>query len=115
MKAVSKWWVVLDTCNELSRLFRERWNWEYRFTNNKLLRPSWDSHVTVVRDERPQYEQFWDRHAGRDIGFEYDNRILGTGEYFWVEVYSEALHDLREELGLARMPEIPFHISIGKR
>jgi len=77
------------------------------------MRPAWDSHVTVVRNEEPLQKEVWERYNGKQVNFDYGHQIFTDGKYYWVNVVCEKLLDIRVELGLSRDPEFPLHLSIG--
>ena len=77
------------------------------------MRPAWDSHITVIRNEEPLHKEYWEKYSGKTVEFEYETSPLTDGNYWWVTVFCEELLDLRTELGLPREPEFPLHLSIG--
>ena len=111
----SKWWVVIDCCPELCRYYRELWNWEHRFGTIVLHKPAWAGHISVVADEKPPDDKLsvWQSHAGELIEFEYRPELQTNGQYFWLNVVCDAALDLRAELGLARNPFYPLHLTVG--
>lgn len=104
--------MILDCDENIGRLYRKLYELDH-YGVQKLHRPSWESHITVVRDEEPPRKELWDRHAGLVVEFDYFGPICDNGEYFWLNVKCDRLHDLREELGLARSPYFPLHLSVG--
>lgn len=62
------------------------------------------SHITIVRTkkETPTNLQFWGKHEGRVITFQYDSYIHFEGKYFWLNCYSDEIGEIREELGLPK-------------
>lgn len=112
----SKWWLILDCDEELGRYYR--WlhhTWSHRC--DKLMRPAWDAHITVVRDEEPLEDRkhLWERYSGELVEFTLNPYVGTNGDYFWLDVFCPRLLDIREELGLPRDPLYPLHLSIGHR
>lgn len=107
-----KWWMVLDCDPEIGRYYR------YLFKvggYKKLGRPSWKEHITVVRNEEPpdQYKHLWEKYESEVVEFSYNHDIIDNSIYYWLEVQSPRLDEIRVELGLSVIPEFPFHITIG--
>jgi len=83
----------------------------------KNIQPQkYSAHITVVRLEKetPQIE-FWGKHEGEKVPFEYDAAIKSDGIYYFLDAYSKRIGDIREELGLSRyrVGFRSYHISLG--
>jgi hypothetical protein len=119
-KALSKgpvsdnWWVVLDCDPELGRFYRHLYLQAARHTD-KLVRPYWKEHITVVRNEEPPADKkpLWGRDEGRVFTFQYSPVIEDNDMFFWLRVHCPELLDLREELGLPRHPAAELHLTVG--
>lgn len=80
-------------------------------------------HVSVVRKERPRNMAAWGAREGERVPFEYGTWIFDDGVYFWLQVYSERLKEIRAELGLSgssRVSRPPdgvecFHTTVANR
>ena len=110
----SKWWSILDVDPMIGKYFRHLFHigiWRCRV----MQHPAWSEHVSVVRNEEPDdnHKHLWEKHAGVDIGFDYEPEVRSDGKYFWLPVRCERLLDIREELGLPRDPEFGLHLTIG--
>ena len=83
--------------------------------NFKINKPLHGSHITVVagKYEDVSFHKYWRKYDGQVVKFEYDGCIKSDGSYFWAEVKSEKLEEIRRELGLASTPKWPFHLTIG--
>ena len=109
--------VVLEVDREIVRLY-------------KWFAPKWvglrsqmfDPHISIVRKEIPTNIDKFGLHEGREVQFTYDPVIYYCPKYWWIEVSSPELEDIRLELGLRRFrshfsPDIRgffgFHITIG--
>lgn len=107
-----KWWLIIEADPEIGKYFRHLYHlWTYR--SRKLERPAWREHVTVVRNEKPLFQSLWEKHEGEEVGFEVECLPLSDGNYCWLPIICSNALDIREELGLAREPELPLHLSIG--
>ncbi len=109
-----KWWVVLDCSPELGAYYRRL----YEYSTNKcrkLQTPGWKEHVSVVRNEVPadEFKPLWHRYEGKEVEFKYESIVRTNNIYYWLEVECDFLSDLREELGLDRIPEFDLHITVG--
>lgn len=85
-------------------------------------RQKYPAHISVVRKEIPPRTELWGKHEGREISFAYTHQLFKSDFYFWVNVYSIELEQIREELGLgvsSRYYEPPpgfrqtFHMTIA--
>jgi len=81
----------------------------------------YNAHITVVRNEIPKNLENWKKYDNCKITFLYSTVIQTNNIYFWLNVYSEELSNIREELGLQKTSEFSrppsdeecFHITIG--
>jgi len=107
------WWIVLDCDPGIGKYYR----WLYHinsFRTNKLSRPAWKEHITVVRDETPLHKEYWERYENEVVEFEYGPEVRWNGLYYWLDVESKRFQAIRDELGLG-LPIIGFHLTIGNR
>lgn len=113
-KSSAKWWLVVDCDKTLGDYYRHLY-WLARHRLERMQRPAWCEHITVIRDEEPPVvkQTLWSKYAGQEVVFDYNPTIATNGEYWWLDVCCPKLLDIREELGLPRQPEIPLHLSIG--
>lgn len=108
------WWLVVDCDPEIGRYYRHL----YYLAHNKcqnIQKSSWAEHITVIRDEEPSEDKkgLWKKYDGMDVLFQYNPEVRGDGLYFWLDVESPFLLDIRSEIGLSRNPEYPLHLTIG--
>ena len=111
----TKWWLVLDLDPELGRYFRHLHHLA-TYRTQKLQRPAWETHISVIRDEEPldEFKPLWDKYAGQEICFDYDMMNAGSNDiYVWLPVVCETALDIRAELGLPRDPIYPLHLTVG--
>lgn len=80
------------------------------------------AHITVVRLKLENVKNLdvWNRYQGESVPFQYDNEIRFDGTYFYLNVQSDRIGDIREELGLPRFrfgdlgaDKRCYHITIG--
>ena len=108
-----KWWIVVDCDPGLGNYYRHLY-WLARHRTERIQKPAWSDHITVVRNEEPPNKVAWMKHQGRRIEFRCGNVPRTNGLYWWLDVNCLELDKIREELGLSE-PEIPFHLSFGHR
>ena len=80
--------------------------------------------ISLVRKEIPKNLDAWGKYEGKKIEFKYSPDIQCDERYWWLNVYSKTLENIREELGLpvgsryTRPPdghEHVFHVTIANR
>ncbi|NJO61534.1 MAG: hypothetical protein HC836_25785 [Richelia sp. RM2_1_2] len=122
-----KWWVIVRVNSEICRYYRwwiskeilnplgfERRKDAIRNGFHFIDLPSWGPHISVLRGERPRDDlmYLWKKYDGRRVEFDYSHKIECEGDYFFVEVRSDFLTNIRKEL------ELPigyrFHITVGR-
>jgi hypothetical protein len=77
-----------------------------------LSKSVWGTHCTVIRGEtfsgRPR--------EGDEFSVLVADKVRHNSKgYYWLEVKSQGLEDLRESMGLSPRPKPSFHITLGKR
>jgi hypothetical protein len=57
----------------------------------------------------------WGDYEGDRVGFEYGSVIVRDETYYWLEVVSPRLMEIRKELGLSAYPpwRNGYHLTIG--
>jgi hypothetical protein len=92
-----------------------------------VSRPRYAPHITVVRPfkETVPDPTAWGRYEGEQVEFLYDHVLYQSEIYFWLNILSRRLEDIREELGLpvvpwpTRVPPPPFrkffHCTVANR
>jgi len=108
----SKWWVVLNCDPELGKYYRHLFYLQSYYCN-KLTRPAWECHITIVRDEEPPNKQFWEKYNDLEVNFETVGEMETNGDYYWFPIKCQQALDLRSELGLGELL-YPLHVSIGR-
>ncbi len=129
-----RWWVIVDVDPEICRYYR--W-WVMRKILNPLGfekrkdaikhgfhfidHPSHGAHISVVRGEKPDdaHMYLWKKYDWQRVEFEYQHGPIqttidrdGQNNYWFVEVRSEFLKNIRLELG--RPVNWNFHLTVGR-
>jgi hypothetical protein len=58
------------------------------------------AHISVVRKEHPPNLGIWGQHEGEIVEFFYHPHVYSSELYFWLNVFSKRLEEIRLELGL---------------
>lgn len=113
------WWMVLDEVSEdLGRYYR-RLYWLEHNKGQKLHKPYWGAHVTIVRNEIPPNLAKWWNYHGEEIEFEYFPGVCdnyGSERYrsfYWLNVRCPRFDEIRVELGLPPNSDGIYHVTIG--
>ncbi len=111
----TKWWLVMDADPDIGAYYRHMF-YMFRHKVERISRPTWHSHISVIRNEKPldDFVHLWEKYEGQQIEFDYDpTKAQGDNTYVWLPVVCEAALDLRVELGLSRDPFFALHLTIG--
>lgn len=117
--SINPYKLIVEVDKDLAKYYRSMIP-KYFKTNTQAYSP----HISVVRNETPAKLEFWHKYEGEIIVFTYSNIIYQNDTYYWINVYSRQLEDIREELGLLRKSDFPsphrplefdwtFHITVG--
>jgi len=85
----------------------------------KLLRPYWPLHVTVVRNEEPPNHDLWWNHDGESVTFYCLPRVRTNWSperfrsFYWLDVVCPRFEEIRVELGLPKNSDGIYHMTIG--
>lgn len=91
---------------------------KYNYVQSQM----YPAHITVVRTakEIPTNMSVWGKYEGQEIPFTYDNHVYNDKTYWYLNVQSDRIGDIREELGLPRFrsgelgaDRKSYHITIG--
>jgi hypothetical protein len=111
-----KWAAVLCD-DEISKYYRHLFTKQYPYLNGertgKIGRPIWGAHISFCRGFEKPNPKLWRADEGKLIEFEYEGGVLDNNTYYWLRVNCPALLDLREKLGLSRVPKFGLHMTIG--
>lgn len=112
LKHHEPWWALLLCDNEIARYYA----WQLKkhgievYSNDKGL---WKTHISVMKGEVPPNLNIWKKYEDYQVTFDYNHWVrFDNGEHAWVDVYSEELSSIREELGFGFKPW--FHMTIGR-
>jgi len=113
-------WIIAKSCDDLAAYYR--YQIISRF-NIRLLKPSFDSHISIVVGEEPIINvDNWNHFNGNIVRFKYTNDIFTNGMHWWLRVECEEMNYIREYFGLnndihapdGSIIKNPFHLTIGK-
>lgn len=84
----------------------------------RLNSQMYPAHVSVVRKVVPVNLGFWGRYEGEVVDFEYSPVVCNEGVYYWLNVFSRRLEEVRVELGLSPTRVFEgglscFHATVG--
>ena len=106
------WWIIIETNPELGKYYRELYRLD-SYNVRTLNRPTWDSHISIVSNEKPLNLFKWNKYQGKEIEFKYISVPKSNDTYVWLPVICEQAFNIREELGLKRTTFCPLHLTIG--
>jgi hypothetical protein len=83
-----------------------------------VQRQAYPPHITVVRTglETPPDMEAWGKYEGEIVEFTYAPIVVTDGVYYYLDVESERIAEIRKELGLPRYrfgDNKKYHITIG--
>lgn len=108
--------LIVSVDDEIARYYRSFIPKYY-----KVQKPLYPAHISTVRNEQPLNLSVWGKYHNQPIEFDYENYIYNGEVYYWLNVYSDGLEEIRIELGLpntsqyTRSPDNRhrFHCTIG--
>jgi len=105
-------WAILLCDDEIARYYA--WFLKKRgvelFSNDKGL---WKTHVSVLKGDEPPNPTAWKKYEGYEVEFHYTHLVrYDNGKHAWVDVYSEELSAIRQELGFVAKPW--YHLTVGR-
>ncbi len=108
----ANYWVILKTDEEIIRYYQ---HWLQLKSNVKFEKTLWGSHISVNRGVVPINSKLWNKHKNKVFTFLYSNVVKPVNNlFYYVDVISPDLEDIRDELGLPRLPNNGFHLTIGR-
>ena len=108
------WWIVAYLPQDFGRYYRslcpKAWC---------IKPPMYNSHITVVRKDLEQLDKskLSDIEDGRVVSLSYSPEIKTDGLYYWMDVYSPEIVEIRRSLGLPdyRDGYDCYHVTIGNK
>lgn len=105
-------WALLLCDDEISRYYS--WLFKSRgidtYPNNNGL---WGTHISVMKGDDIPNPEGWGKYEGYEVEFYYNHIIrFDNGKHAWLDIYSEDLSAIREELGFTFKPW--YHLTIGR-
>ncbi|AUS02921.1 hypothetical protein NVP2275O_340 [Vibrio phage 2.275.O._10N.286.54.E11] len=125
MKRKTEWWCILrlDRKNDLAAYYR---NWVKMRYGYELCQQSWEPHVSILRGEKPKHHlmHLWKKYNGQRVQFEYQPYVRYSGDtsphaskpigsFWFVDVRSKILTDIRDELELPS--QWNQHLTVGRQ
>ena len=105
------WWLILEYDSMILDRFRAQVESDF---NIRLAYPRWGAHITVIAGEVPRRKNRWGFREGDRIPFEFSSEVATDRTFYWLPVYCEDLPAIRERLGLRRIPNQGFHMTLGR-
>lgn len=111
-KQFDPWWALLTCDDEICKYYA--WQMKRRgvelYPNDKGL---WGTHVSVLKGDVPIDPSKWGKYQDYEVKFHYNHLVrYDNGKHAWVDVYSEDLSFIRQELGFDAKPW--YHLTIGR-
>lgn len=112
LKHFDPWWALLICDDDLAKYYA--WllkrNGVEVYPNDKGL---WGTHVSVLKGDVPTNQNLWAKYEGYEVEFHYNHLLrYDNGKHAWVDVYSEDLSAIRQELGFDAKHW--YHMTIGR-
>lgn len=102
-----------DTCKYYAWFLLKRFNL-------KLNPPIRGSHITIINDRKNEiniarYEILKKQLNGKEISFKFDPEEIRTnGKHWWIRINDSLdAENIRQLVGLNRIPNFPYHLTIG--
>ena len=90
----------------------------------RVLKPRWTPHVTVVSPiDEIVHPEMWGDREGQRANFAYDHVVLYEKGFWWFNLWSIEMEDIRKELGMSIKSRVTippegyskcFHCTVGK-
>lgn len=105
------WWMIVKTDEGIVQYYQ---NWIKQHYDVGFEKTVWGSHISAVRGQEPPNKKDWGKYKNEEIPFTYTNKIYRAHWFYCVDAYSERLEQIREELGLPKLPKFGFHLTVGR-
>jgi hypothetical protein len=93
------------------------YNWFLKTRFNLFLSPPLrGTHITIINDiitDTERYELIGRKYQRKKVEFFYEIEPRSNGKHWWLRVFSPQAEDIREEIGVSRIPYFSFHLTIG--
>lgn len=120
LKKKPDWWCIVHIDPEISRYMRY---WLEKDSGLKIAMPSWGTHVSVIRGEKPTEEMMylWKKYDGEEVEIEYSINVRQSGDttgfdrpdcYWFIDVKCPFLIDIRKEFCYPY--NYGLHMTIGR-
>ena len=105
-------WAIMKVDRDHIRPYLE----EIRASGTQISCSAWGAHISVIRGELQQWG-LKQKHEINAMSFQVTVKTTirqNRRGYYWLDVQSKDLEELRLHLGLPPRPRPPFHLTIGK-
>ena len=111
-KASEPFWGIVQCDSEILKYYR----WLLLRRGIDIHKGSlWGAHITWNRGEEPPHKSLWSKYEGAAVEFRYSNYLRwDNGQHVWLDVYCTILNQIRIELGLEPLPQMSFHLTVGR-
>lgn len=106
------WWLLLECCPEIISYYKNMIEKELKI---KLNKPMWGSHISIIRGEEPRgdLKQIWGYNQDMIIPFKCI-KLDCDENYWWLDIESERIFEVRSSYGLSERPRFGLHLTIGR-
>jgi hypothetical protein len=104
-------WALLECDDAIGATYRSLYSLEY-FYRQKIQRPLWGSHITIIRGEISLCEKIKKELHEMEIEYYYVPSMATNGCHFYLPVICPILDDIRQTFGLGKSP-VNYHLSVG--
>ncbi len=110
-KGNRKWWLLLKCDPEIINFY----SWLSVRNGWEIVKGSrWGPHISVVSGEKPKNMWHWNRLPGKSCEFRYSIHQRHDDHFIWLDVQSDELERIRNNLGLPSKPYFSFHLTLGR-
>lgn len=93
------------------------YSWFIKKRFNLELNPNLrGTHITFISDklEKETFEKASDTFNGKEIDFYVELEPRSSGKHWWLRVHCPEAENIREIMGLDRIPYFSFHLTLGR-
>lgn len=105
-------WLVAHIVDDLGDYYYDIYERAIRSYGLDIQKPSWGSHISIVRGEEIPNLDYWDTLHEKDIAFKFNPFFRTNGKHVWLDIHCPSMFDIRRGLGLRARPEYSFHMTI---
>ncbi|WPK18222.1 hypothetical protein [Salmonella phage SD-2_S15] len=116
MKKKKDFWLVLQLPLQLVRYYQYFIRTDLHID---VKDPQWGAHVSIVRGEVSQHQEYWKKYDGMKVKIKFNPCIeivkdkKNPGSFFIIEFEDDFITHIRNELGLPTK-YFKYHITVGR-